>query len=300
MVRWGVLGAAWIADRAMLPALRVAGNARLLALASHRPAPARELASRHGIERLYPGYEELLADPEVDAVYIPLPNSLHRPWTLRALAAGKHVLCEKPLALNADEALAMAQAAQATGRLLMEALMYRFHPRMRRLAEGRTRVRFLHAAFGFPLIDPDNYRLRAELGGGALLDVGCYLVDVARWLVGSEPTRVEAVAHFDSASGVDLSCTALLGFPAGEQASLHASFESPEHQELVVVGEREVVRVKRPFTSWRDPDDPYQLMVEAFGEALLRGTPAPLPLEWSIANLRVLDRIRAAVRSAGT
>jgi xylose dehydrogenase (NAD/NADP) len=299
-VRWGVLGAAWVADRALLPALRAAPEAVPFAIASRTPGRARELAVRHGVPRVHRGYEELLADPEVDAVYVPLPNSLHREWTLRALAAGKHVLCEKPLALNASQAREMASVARDRGRLLMEAVMYRFHPAMRELAASLASapVRFLHATFGFPLdmtAAPGNYRLHPDLGGGALLDVGCYLVDVARWLLG-EPGYVDAVWH-QGPTGVDLSCTAVLGFPNGAHAALHASLECAEHQELVVVCVDRIVRRARPFTAWHDPHDPYQLMVEAFCAAVLDGGPPPLPIESSIATLEVMDRIRAAASS---
>jgi predicted dehydrogenase len=239
--------------------------------------------------RTLASYQAVLEDPEVGAVYIPLVNSLHKDWTLRALAAGKHVLCEKPLAMSATEAEEMAEAARVSGRLLMEGFMYRFHPRMLQFRDRLDRPRHVHAAFSFRLRSPGNYRLQAELGGGALYDTGCYCVDVARWILG-EPEDVVSVAHVD---GVDMSLAAALSFGGGGQATLWASFEAPEHQELVVVGEGETSRLDRPFTSWRDPDDPYRLMVEAFAEAVLSGSPAPLPVENSIANLRVLDRIRS-------
>ena len=291
-VRWGVLGAAAIAGRAVLPALREAAGAETVAIAERDQDRARRLAEEHGIPRVHDGYAELLADPDVEAVYVPLPNSLHCPWTLRALAAGKHVLCEKPLALNATEAREMADAAAAAGRLLMEAVMYRFHPRMRALADGLAgaEVRYVHASFGFPIDAPGNYRLRPELGGGALLDVGCYVADVTRWLLG-EPERVEAVVRHGV---VDMTCSALLGFGGGAQASLLASFETPRLQELLVVCADRVERVTSPFTAWRDPHDPYRLMVEAFSDAVRRGGPAPLSVESSIANLALLDRIRDA------
>jgi xylose dehydrogenase (NAD/NADP) len=285
-----VLGAADIAARAMLPALSASRNGEVVAIASRTPDRARDLARRHGIRRAHADYDALLADPEVDAVYVPLPNSLHREWSQRALAQGKHVLCEKPLAMDAAEAEAMASSARCAGRLLMEAVMYRFHPRLRELVARLRGVRYLHAGFGFPISAPENYRMRPEMGGGALLDVGCYLVDVARWVLG-EPVRVEATAHL---SGVDLSFSALLAFSGGEQASLYGSFETAEYQELTVVSRDGVVHVDKPFTAWRDPHDPYQLMVEAFADAVLGGEPAPLPLAGSVANLRVLDRIRAA------
>lgn len=227
----------------------------------------------------------------MEAVYLPLVNSLHREWTLRALAAGKHVLCEKPLALSAKEAEEMAGAAQKSQRLLMEALMYRFHPRLVRLREQVEDALFVHAAFGFPLRDAANPRLDPQLGGGALLDVGSYVISAARWFLG-EPDRVAATAHL---AAVDLSLAVSLGFPGGGQASLWASFESPEHQDLVVLTKDRALRVEgQAFTAWKDPDDPYQLMVEAFADACLSGGQAPIPIEDSICNLKTIDQVRRA------
>ena len=200
----------------MLPAINASRHGALYAIASRDPARARALARRHRVRTVHASYEALLADPAVDAVYLPLVNSLHREWTLRALAAGKHVLCEKPLAVNAAEGEEMAAAAGSAGRLLMEGFMYRFHPRMRRLAESARGVRYLQASFGFPLRDEANYRLRPELGGGALLDVGCYGLNVARWLLG-EPVQVVSVLR-PGPPGVDLTVSALLAFPGGATA----------------------------------------------------------------------------------
>ncbi|HEX6548805.1 MAG TPA: Gfo/Idh/MocA family oxidoreductase [Candidatus Dormibacteraeota bacterium] len=289
-----MLGAAWIADRAVLPALQGAGNARAVAIASRSPERARTMAERHGVERVHDSYEALLADPEVEAVYLPLVNSLHREWTLKALAAGKHVLCEKPLALTVTEAEAMAAGARVAGRLLMEALMYRFHPRLARQVTdiGRKPIRHVSSWFGFRAADPANYRLRPELGGGALLDVGCYCLSFARWLLG-EPDEVAAVARTLD-SGVDVTFGAALRFPTGQTAFAWGSFESPEYQAAEVVFEDRTLRIEEPFTAWKNPDDPYQLMLEAFSAAALTGAEAPLPLEESIANLRVIERVREA------
>src|SRR5437870_10366731 len=173
----------------MLDALHAAGNAIPVAIASRDAERAAVMARRHDIAVVHPSYDALLADDAVDAVYIALVNSSHREWTLRALDAGKHVLCEKPLAMSATEARDMAAAASAARRTLMEALMYRFHPRMQELRESAGRLRYLHAAFSFPLADVANYRLQPALGGGALLDTGCYTLDVARWFLG-EPVTV--------------------------------------------------------------------------------------------------------------
>lgn len=277
----------------MLPAIGASRNGRTVAIASRDLDRAQAQAETFGIARVHKAYADVLADTEVDAVYIPLANHLHREWTVAALEAGKHVLCEKPLATSLADAEAMAASARATGRLLMEAFMYRFHPRMGELRHSAADVRFLHACFGFPLRDPQTYRRRAQFGGGALLDVGVYTLDVARWFLG-EPQRITAVAHRGE-SEVDMTVTMALAFADGRQASLWCSFESPEHQELTLVEPNQTRRVERPFTSRHDPHDPYQLMVEAFADAVLNGDQdSPVPIESSVANLRAVEMVRAA------
>lgn len=170
--------------------------------------------------------------------------------------------------------------------------MYRFHPRMRELRETSPNPSFLHAAFSFPLADTDNYRLHTELGGGALLDVGCYTLDVVRWFLG-EPQAVHAVVR---GSPVDMTTAAALSFDGGAQATVWASFEAPEHQVLTLVAGAEMRRVIQPFTAWHDPHDPYQIMVEEFAASILAGAPPPRSLEDSIGTAELLDRVRAAAR----
>jgi len=240
----------------------------------------------------------VLEDGDVDAVYIPLINSLHREWTLRALTAGKHVLCEKPLAMNATEAAEMAAAAESAQLLLMEAFMYRFHPRARAFVEGVRDPLFVHSRFGFRLDKPGDYRLKASLGGGALFDVGCYTVNVSRWILG-EPDEVFASFSNDTSRAVDMTVSALLHFHEGATASLWASFESPEEQGLLVVQQSGTQRLDLPFSAWRDPEDPYQLMVESFAGSIIEGRPASVPVSDSIANMSVLDRIREAAQAVG-
>jgi len=286
-----VLGAADIAGKAVMPAITASGNGRLVAIASRDPERARAVASQHSIARVAAGYEDLLEDGEVDAVYIPLVNSLHKEWTLRAIAAGKHVLCEKPLGMDAAEAEDMGAAAKGKGVHLMEAFMYRFHPRMAEFVEGVRDPLHVQASFGFTLADKGNYRFNKAFGGGALLDVGCYTVSVARWILG-EPDDVLAHARVD---GVDMTVSALLQFPGGATASLFASFESAEEQELKVVARDSTHRMKLPFT-WRDSHNSYQLMVESFGESVLHDRPVAISLDESVANMKVLDRIRVAAK----
>ena len=291
-----MLGAAWIAGRAVLPAIAASRNGELVVLGSRDPARAKRMAAPYEGMRIADSYAAVVEDEHIDAVYIPLVNSLHMEWTLRALASGKHVLCEKPLAMNAGQAEMMAAAAQASGKKLMEAFMYRFHPAMRTFVENLHDPLHVRASFGFTLQDAANYRLDPDAGGGALLDVGCYTVNVARWILG-EPGAV--LAHASRRNGVDMSVTVLLEFPGERTASLWASFETPEEQELVVITRDAVHRLAQPFSAWRNPDDPYQLMVESFADSALRDRPVAIPPADSIANMKVLDQVREAIAARG-
>lgn len=290
------MGAAWIARRAVLPAIVASRNGTLVAIASREPERAGEFASEFGATRVSPSYESLLDDPDVHAVYIPLVNTLHREWTLRAIARGKHVLCEKPLAMNAHEAEEMAEAAARAKLHLMEAFMYRFEPRMRAFVAGMREPLHVQASFGFTVKDPHDIRLQPDLGGGALLDVGCYAVSVSRWILG-EPDGLSAWARHDESrpAGVDLTVSALLHFPSGATAAVWASCESPEQQDLTVISRDGTQRLERPFT-WREAADPYQLMVESFGDSILGGQEVAIPIRESIANMKALDRIRELIR----
>ncbi len=289
-----MLGAAGIASGAVLPAIGASRNGRVAAIASRDPQRARSLAEGYPGAHAADSYDALLADPRVDAVYIPLVNSVHKEWTLRALAAGKHVLCEKPLAMNAQEAEEMASAADSAGKHLMEAAMYRFHPRTRAFVEALRDPMYVQSSFGFTLKGTSNYRFQADLGGGALLDVGFYVVSVARWILG-EPSQVLARSRL--VDGVDMTTSALLQFAGGQTAAVWASFESPEDQELTVVARERVHRIERPF-NWPDEADQYQLMVESFADSILDDRPVAIPPSESVANMKVLDRIREAAASA--
>ncbi|GAC1664375.1 MAG: Gfo/Idh/MocA family oxidoreductase [Candidatus Dormibacteraceae bacterium] len=285
-----MLGAAGIAIGAVLPAIAKSNNGRVVAIASRDSHRARKAAEGYPGAAVAESYDALLEDPRVDSVYIPLVNNVHKEWTLRALAAGKHVLCEKPLAMNAVEAEEMAGAAESADKHLMEAFMYRFHPRTRRFVDSLRDPMFVHATFGFTLTRKGDYRFQAELGGGALLDVGCYVVSVSRWVLG-EPTKVFARSRLGG--GVDMTTSALLEFEGGYTASIFASFEAAEGQELTVVTREGVHRLDRPFNSDEGADS-YQLMVESFGDSILEGKPVTIPLRESIANMKVLDAIRDA------
>ena len=219
-VRWGVLSTARIATEKVIPGIRRSATGEVVAIASRDVGRARAAADELGIPRSHGSYEALLADPAVDAVYVPLPNHLHAEWSIRALEAGKHVLCEKPLALSAADAGRMADAATASGRLLMEAFMYRHHPSwiavQELVAGGRIgRLQAVDSWFSYFLDDPANIRNVLEYGGGALYDIGCYSVSLSRLLFGAEPDEVSAAIVRDPVSGVDILTTGHMTFPGG-------------------------------------------------------------------------------------
>lgn len=314
---WGVIGPGFIATRAIIPAIQRLPNAHVLAVASSNRERAQFTASQFDIERSYDDYSQLLADPDINAVYIALPNHLHHDWTIRAAQAGKHVLCEKPLAMTAAECDEMIATCQQAHVFLMEAVMYRFHPRMRYLKHLLTsgacgKIRFVHSAFSFPFDSPGNYRNYPQFGGGALLDVGSYCINAARWLIGSEPEAVQGISC--SHNGVDLTTTAILRFEQDVLAHIQCSFAAAEHQVIEVVGSAAAVTAPLAFTAWRDdttllliqqgsyveqkeftPADPYQAMVAHFTDCLLGQTSLLYPASDGRATLDVVDKIRKTV-----
>jgi predicted dehydrogenase len=315
-IGWGVIGAtSQVAQKAVLPAIVASPGARLVAVASARSA---DLAGAgFGAARAYRDYGALLDDPEVQAVYVPLPNSLHREWVERAAAAGKHVLCEKPLAPTPADAEAMAAACTAAGVTLLEAYMTPFHPRAMAIetlvASGRLgALRFARAAFTGVLDRRDDHRWRPEMGGGSLLDVGIYCVAPLLAAAGRTPARVEAAAAL-AKSGVDASFSGWLDFGDGFTATIECSFEAPERQSLEIVGTEAALLVDRAHTP--GPEDaaitlrhrdgrleeiiagaanPYRTMIEHF-QSVVRGEAAPRrSCAASITLLTVLERLREA------
>lgn len=320
-IRWGILGCAGIAEKAFIPAVRASRNGALAAIASRDGSRAADWARRFGFARAHASYEALLDDPAVDAVYNPLPNDLHAPWSIRALRAGKHVLCEKPMALNADEVRAMIEAAEAGGLRLMEGFMYKFHPQIAvalDLARGGALggLRTVHASFTFRFArDGANYRWSPAQGGGALYDVGCYTVSIARLFFGAEPVAVSAAARVDPVTGVDMTTAALLEFPGGRFASCDASFEAQFQSRLLAVGADGLLRLDRAFSA-KDFDVAVEVlrgdaaesrvvpkagmfvnMVEHFGDAVLGLAPLAVPASDAWHNMRVLDACSESVRT---
>jgi predicted dehydrogenase len=316
-LRFGILGAARIAPAALLRPARDLPAATVVALAARDRTRAETFARRHDIPRVHTSYADLLADPEIDAVYNPLPNSLHCEWTVRALEAGKHVLCEKPIASNADEARHMAEAAEKTGRVLMEAFHYRYHPlaaRMREIvASGELgRIRRIEAALCFPLLRRGDIRFDLSLAGGALMDAGCYAVNCVRFLADAEPEVVSARARLSS-PGVDRRMDAELRFEGERTGKVTASLLSSSLLRLsarVVGDEGELavfnfvmpqlfhrLRVKTPRGSRSERvagDATYTCQLRAFIRAVREGAPFETDAADAIANMRVIDAIYRA------
>jgi len=315
---WGVLGVANIGVRAVIPAIQRARRSRLVAIASRTESRAREAAQRIGISRAYGSYDALLQDPQVQAIYIPLPNSLHREWTIRSAEAGKHVLCEKPLALTVADCEEMIAACRAHGVVLMEAFMYRFHPRTRRVAQLVTEgaigdPRLVRASFTFRIRDPANIRLQPDLGGGALYDVGCYTVNVSRMILG-EPREVAASGHIGT-SGVDETLAGLLRFEGDRLAVIDCGLMASRREEYELVGadgrlmvpvaflpgtaDAEIHLVKgtdRTVMSIPGTDE-YQAMIEHFEDVVLSGAPLELPPADASANLKVIEALLRSFRT---
>jgi predicted dehydrogenase len=319
-LRWGILSTARIGLRRVIPAIAASETGALAAIASRTQAKARDAAARFGIPRAHGAYEDLLADPDVDAVYISLPNTLHKEWTLRAAAAGKHVLCEKPIGLNAAEAQEMAGAASRAGILLQEAFMYRYHPQIERLdamvrggAVGRPWL--VRAGFTFTVGSEEDIRLDRTLGGGGLLDVGCYTVSISRLLLG-EPERAAAAAIFER--GVDVRLSGLLTFPKSTSALIDCGLRAAERQFCEVVGTEGTITLPRPFLPGEDPalillrrrdgeerveipgTNQYARMIDHFGACVLTGVPPRYLASDAVANMRALDLLHSSLTARAT
>jgi predicted dehydrogenase len=324
-IRWGVLGVARIATLKVVPAMQGSALGEVVAIASRDPARAEEAARALGIPRAYGSYEALLADAEVDAVYNPLPNHLHVPWSVRALEAGRHVLCEKPVALDAAEAQVLLAARDRTGLLVQEAFMVRTHPQWVAvrdlLRSGRAgALRAVATSFAYANEDPANVRNVRAYGGGALLDIGCYPVTLSRYLFGAEPRRVSAVMDRDPRFGTDRLVSGILDFAEGTSVFTCGTQMAP-HQRVQVLATRARIEVEVPFNAPNDRPtrvlvddgrdvfgggigvlefsecDQYRIQADLFARAILDGAAAPLPLEDSVLNMRVLDALARAAES---
>jgi D-xylose 1-dehydrogenase (NADP+, D-xylono-1,5-lactone-forming) len=311
-VKWGFLSTANINDK-LLPGAQASPDVDVVAVASRDQGRAEAYGRERGIERAYGTYEELLSDPEIEAIYISLPNSMHVDWSIRALEAGKHVLCEKPLSRHPEDVVRAFDAADEAGRILMEAFMYRHNPQTQRLRElvedgAIGRLRLVRAAFSFPLDDATNVRLNAELEGGGLMDVGCYCVSGSR-LLGGEPEEVFG-RQVLSPSGVDELFTGILRFPGDVIAEIDCGLVLPIRDELEAIGEegsvflddpwhcrKPVLELRREDGTERielEPTDSYRLQLENMSRAI-RGQAEPLlGREDALGQARAIDALYRA------
>ncbi len=318
-LRWGVLSAANIGVKAVLPAIAASSNGRLVAIGSRDIGRAERVAAHYPSAKVYSSYDAVLADPDVEAVYIPLPNSLHMEWTIRAAEAGKHVLCEKPLGLTAAEVERMMAACERAGVLLMEAFMYRFHPQIvwarEQLAAGEIGpVRMVRSSFAFDIRSrPGDIRLQGALGGGSLMDVGCYPLNFSRMIFGEAPRGVAATVDVPDGMEVETTVAAILDFGPGRMALIDSSFAQPWHMVAEVIGERGRMLLPRPYTPGmtepvvrieRESEvlerrfaavDQYRLEVEYFADCV-RGSRRPdvLSPEDALDQARAIEAIYAA------
>jgi predicted dehydrogenase len=318
-VRWGVLSTAAIGSAKVIPAMQRGEWSEISAIASRDLNRARQAAQRLGIAKAYGSYEELLADDEIEAVYNPLPNHLHVPWTMRAAEAGKHVLCEKPIGLNTEEARQLLATRDRTGVKIQEAFMVRTHPQWLATVEltRSGRIGDLRAVTGFFSYfnrDSENIRNKPEIGGGALMDIGCYPINLSRFIFGVEPRRVLGLIARDPDLGIDRLTSAILDFPAG-QASFTCSTQLVAYQRMQICGTLGRIEVEIPFNAppdkptrilihdgtdlaGNDPEvrefpvcDQYTIQGDLFSRAILENSVQAVPLEDSIRNMAVIDGV---------
>lgn len=324
-LRWGVLSTANIGVKKVLPGMQQGQYTSIDAIASRDLAKAREAAKILGIPTAYGSYEELLADPNIDAIYNPLPNQLHVPWTIKAAEAGKHVLCEKPLSLTVAEAETLLAVRARTGVKIGEAFMIRSYPQWLRLrellSEGRIGdLRSVIGAFSYFNADPANIRNQVEAGGGALMDIGCYLIHAARYAFGTQPSRVVGLIDRDPQMHIDRLTSAILDFPSG-QAIFTCGTQLVPYQRVQFLGTRGRIEIEIPFNAPKDRptrifidsdgdlsgngittetfrvSDQYTLQGDAFSRAVLEGGEVPVPLEDAIKNMAVIEAVFNSAKS---
>jgi predicted dehydrogenase len=326
-IRWGVLGVAKIATAKVIPAMQRCEFAEIAAIASREAAKAEAAAHQLGIPTAYGSYEDLLADSSIDAIYNPLPNHLHVPWSIRAAEAGKHVLCEKPISLTVAEAEQLVAARDRTGVKMGEAFMVNVHPqwlRTREIARSGEigALRAMNCIFGYNNRDPLNIRNMAEIGGGALMDIGCYPIHIARWIFGEEPHRVSALLDRDPEFGTDRLISAVLDFPSA-QATFTCGTQMAPYQRIAFFGDLGRIEVEIPVNAPPDREtrifihtpggghtpagsrtetfavcDQYTLQGDAFSKAILGLGEVPVPLEDAVRNMAVIQGLFDSARTA--
>jgi len=310
-VNWGIISCAGIAESSVIPGILSANNAQLYAISSRGTEKLEEFRKKFNPVKAYQSYDELLDDPEVDAVYIPLPNGLHCEWTIKAAEKKKHILCEKPMGISAEEVKLMKEVCDKNGVLLMEAFAYRHSPltlKVKELVDKGTigAIKFMESHFSFILNDMENVRLSSSLAGGATYDIGCYNINIIRYIIGAEPISIYATGEIGEKSGVDESSCIVMEFEGGIKAVSYCSFRCSSRCEYTVVGEKGIISVPVSFNTKGDtkiiikkdsgteeisiqcPDN-YMLEVEQFGRCILQGEKPLLRFEDSINNARVID-----------
>ncbi|MGJ8691350.1 MAG: Gfo/Idh/MocA family protein [Thalassotalea sp.] len=314
-LRWGIISTAQIGREKMIPALQASIHNEVYAIASRSQAQADAFAKQAGIAHAYSDYEQLLNDPNIDVIYNPLPNHLHVPWTIKAMEAGKHVLCEKPIGLDVSEVEKLIAATQKYPKLkVMEAFMYRFHPQWalakQLIAEGKIgKVTTIDAVFTFHNVDANNVRNQPGIGGGGLMDVGCYCISAARYLLDKEPLQVTGKLSMDGNFEIDKHANALLDF-GDLQASIFCSMQSEPAQRVYIMGEKGSLTIEFPFYQPDDCDarliikhdqspevhqvaacNHYQKQADALAIAINNNADTPTPLTDALANMKVIDAI---------
>ena len=316
-LRWGILSTADIGMSKVTPAIQAAANCEVVAIASRDEDRASAAALELAIPEAYGRYEELLAAENVDAVYIPLPNDMHAEWVAKAAQAGKHILCEKPLAMSALQAAEMVAVCDAAGVKLQEAFMYRHHPtwvETVKLVRGGAigELRAVQSWFSYYNDDATNIRNRVENGGGAVMDIGCYNINLSRMLFDGEPTNVKSTVRRDPVLGIDILSSAILEFPGGGQSSFTCSIRSDDYQRVHIFGTEGRIEIEIPFNippdqetriflmSGGDPAgetitfsavDMYTIQAELFADAALFDTTVPVPPSDAVANMEVIEAI---------
>jgi predicted dehydrogenase len=324
-VAWGVLGVANIAVKKVLPAMQRGEWCDIAAIASRDLKRAEQAAKQLGISKAFGSYEELLADPEIEAVYNPLPNHLHVPWSIKAAEAGKHVLCEKPISLTVPEAISLLQARDRTGVKIQEAFMVRTHPQWLKAIEliGAGKIGSLRSVAGYFSYfnrDPKNIRNIRDYGGGAVMDIGCYLIYTSRLIFGEEPTRVLGIVERDPELQTDVLTSGILHFPSG-QSIFTCSTQVAPYQRVQIIGTQGRIEIEIPFNA--PPDKPcriftddgadlsgrsaeilefpvcdqYTIQGDLFSKSIREGTELPVPLEGSIRNMAVIEAIFRSAES---
>jgi predicted dehydrogenase len=315
-ISWGVISTAKIGTEKVIPAMQHGKYTEVMAIASRNIETAKSTAAKLKIAKAYGSYEELLTDKDIDAIYIPLPNHLHVEWILKSLQAGKHVLCEKPITMNYQDAVALHNDIKKFPDLkVMEAFMYRHHPHIQHTKEmirqgAIGEIRNMHSVFSYYNVDPNNIRNMANIGGGGLLDIGCYCISISRFMFDEEPLRVSGTIDFDPEFKTDRLAAAVMEFKKGS-ATFCCSTQMADHKHALIFGTEGKIELTNPFSTQADEKaiikrttkenkiektefeavDQYTLQGDFFSKAILDNTKVPTPFEDAVANMKVIDAV---------